>query len=132
MDIWYLAHCLENEAYRRRLHDRLRKGEQLHALRRHLFFGHEGQLRQRQPEDQTTQAGSLNLVTNAVVCWNTVYLSAAVEQFRREGSHVAEEDLVHLSPARSAHLNPYGRYDFDLGATYDATELRPLLQPASP
>jgi TnpA family transposase len=129
---WYLAHYLENEAYRKRIHDQLRKGEQLHALRRYLFFGHEGQLRQRQPEDQTTQAACLNLVTNAVICWNTVYMSAVVDQLRRESSTVAQEDLTHLSPARSEHLNPYGRYHFDLSTTYDATQLRPLRQPGQP
>jgi hypothetical protein len=27
---------------------------------------------------------------------------------------VNDEDLVHLSPTRYGHVNPYGRYNFDM------------------
>lgn len=123
----YIARYLESERYRRRINGQLGKGEQLHALRRRLFYGHEGELQQRQIDDQATQAGCLNLVTNAVICWNTVYMNAAIEQLRAEGICVSDEDLAHLSPARSRHLNPYGRYRFDLSRKPDG--LRPLRQP---
>jgi TnpA family transposase len=39
----------------------------LHALRRFLFFTHQGQVRRGQPEDQANQASCLNLVTDAVI-----------------------------------------------------------------
>jgi TnpA family transposase len=41
-------------------------------LRRFIFFANEAQIRPRRPEDQTNQALCLNLVTNAVICRNTV------------------------------------------------------------
>ena len=66
-----------------------------------------------------------------VVCWNTVYMDAVVDQLRVQGAEVAEEDLVHLSPARSEHINPYGRYQFDLSQPHDLAQLRPLRQPGS-
>src|SRR5712691_2691343 len=65
-------------------------------------------IRRKQEEEQTNQAGCLNLLTNAVVAWNTVYMAAAIEQLRTEGYPVREEDIAHLSPARFEHLNPYG------------------------
>ena len=37
---------------------------------------HEGKVRRRQAEQQTDQILCLNLVTNAVVTWNTVYMDA--------------------------------------------------------
>lgn len=43
---------------------------------------------------------------------------------RGEGYPVNEEDLVHLSPTRYAHVNPYGRYRFDLDAGSRDKELR--------
>ena len=49
----------------------------LHALRRFLFFAHEGKLQRRQADQQTNQILCLNLVTNAIVTWNTVYMNAA-------------------------------------------------------
>lgn len=54
-----------------------------------------------------------------------------VEQLRGEGAEVAEEDLMHLSPARSGHINPYGRYPFDLSQPHAFAQLRPLRLPGS-
>ncbi len=34
--------------------------------------------------------------------------------------------LVHLSPARFEHINPYGRYEFDVAKTFSRQSLRPL------
>jgi TnpA family transposase len=51
----------------------------------------------------THQAICLNLVTNAVICWNTVYMAAAVEQLVREGYPVQERDLAHVWLMRYAH-----------------------------
>ena len=76
---------IENQDYRRRIHRQLNKGEALHALRRFLFFAHEGKLQRRQADQQTNQILCLNLVTNALVTWNTVYMNAAIERLRAEG-----------------------------------------------
>jgi TnpA family transposase len=51
----------------------------------------------------------LNLVTNAVVVWNTVYMHAALDHLHPEGTSVQEDDLVHLSLARFEHAHPYGK-----------------------
>ena len=36
-------------------------------------------------EGQSNQAACLNLLTNAVIVWNTVYMQAALDALRREG-----------------------------------------------
>jgi len=83
------------------------KGEALHALRGFLFVANEGKIRRHYDEEQLNQVSCLNLVTNAVVLWNTVYMSAVLDQLRSEGYNVNDGDVVHLSPARYAHINPY-------------------------
>src|SRR5215469_18437850 len=65
---------LEDDALRRRVHAQLNKGEKLHDLRKFLFFAREGVVRQKYEEGQANQAGCLNLLTNAVIVWNTVYI----------------------------------------------------------
>jgi hypothetical protein len=75
------------------------------------------------------QAGCPNLVTNAVVTWNTVYMAAVIEQVRAEGRTVNEEDIARLSPARYEHINPYGKYRFDVEEGLSGTRLRPLRPP---
>ena len=55
----------------------LNKGESLHALRRDLFFAHQGQVRRRHLDDQVDQALCLTLLTNAAVLWTRTYLGDA-------------------------------------------------------
>src|SRR6266536_6137180 len=71
----------------------------------------EPQLRHRASEDQANQASCLNLVVNAIVCWNTLYMAAAIDALRAEGLLDPDDDLSHLSPTVNAHINAYGRYE---------------------
>jgi TnpA family transposase len=64
--------CLDSPEYRKRIGIQLNKGESLHYLWRFIFFANEGEIRRSQFDDQTVQALCLNLVTNAVITWNTV------------------------------------------------------------
>ncbi len=124
----FILRCLESPEYRRRINGQLNKGESLHALRRFLFFANEGEIRRGQEEGQANQASCLNLVTNAVIAWNTVYIQAVLDQLRAEGCGIEDADVLHLSPARYEHINPYGRYRFGVdGAPSD--RLRPLRGP---
>jgi TnpA family transposase len=108
-----LRYLLDND-FRRKINRQLNKGESLHSLRRFLFFANEGNIRKRFLEEQQTQANSLNLVTNAIIVWNTVYLQAAIEQLKSEGIEINDDELNQISPARFAHINPYGRYYFNV------------------
>ena len=114
---------------RRRFLRQLNKGEALHDLRAFLMVANKGQLRQSRGEALTHQALCLNLVTNAVIVWNTVYMAAAVEQLSQEGYPVQESDLAHVWPTRYAHLNVYGKYHFNVEEVRGRKGLRPLRQP---
>ena len=88
----FILRYLQSADYRRRIHTQLNKGESLHALRDFLFVGDKGVMRRKQYEAQTNQAMCLNVVTNAVIIWNTVYMQAVLDQLRGEGYPVHEED----------------------------------------
>ncbi len=122
----FILRYLESEDYRRRINAQLNKGESLHALREFLFVADKGVIRRKQEEAQTNQAMCLNLITNAVVVWNTVYMQAVLDSLRAEGSSVEEDDVPHLSPARFEHVNPYGKYFFPLEEAERRQGLRPL------
>ena len=121
----HVLRCLESESYRRRIGAQLNKGERLHQLRAWLAFGGDGKIRRQQEEARAEQARCLNLVTNAVVVWNTRYIDAIAVALRAEGQEVRDEDLAHLSPTRFEHINRYGRYRFDVEGARRG-ELRPL------
>src|SRR5438309_1234026 len=82
----------------------------LRDLRAFLMGANQGQLRRRRPEEHTHQALCLNLVTNAVIVWKTVYMAAVIAQLKQEGYPVHDSDLAHVWPTRYAHLNVYGQY----------------------
>jgi TnpA family transposase len=121
---WY-AH----QEDRRRILRQLNKGEALHDLRAFLVVANKGHLRHPRGEVLAHQASCLNLVTNAVIVWNPVYMAAAVEQLKQEGYPLDETDLAHIWPMRYAHLNVYGKYHFDVEEIRRREGLRPLRRP---
>jgi TnpA family transposase len=120
---WY-----ESEENRRRINCQLNKGEALHGLRSFLCFANKGFIRRRHEDELKNQASCLNLVTNAVIIWNTIYMSAAIEQLKIEGYPVQESDLKHLWPTHYEHINVHGKYQFNVDEVLKRKGLRPLRQ----
>ena len=114
---------------RRRILRQLNKGEALHDLRAALMIANKGTLRHPRGEVLAHQASCLNLVTNAVIIWNTVYMAAVVEQLKQEGYPVQDSDLAHVWPTRYAPINVYGKYHFNIEEAHGRRGLRPLRQP---
>ena len=128
----FILRYQESEQLRRRIHTQLNKGESLHSLREFLFFAHRGKIRRKQEDEQVHQALCLNLLTNAVIAWNTVYMAAALDRVRIDGHPVQDADLPHLSPCRYEHINPYGKYAFEVSEDLRGARLRPLRPGRSP
>jgi TnpA family transposase len=126
----YVCRYLADEELRRRVRRQLNKGESLHALRRDLFFAHQGHVRRRHLDDQIDQALCLTLVTNAAVLWTTTYLADALDALRDEGFAVTDEATAHLTPVQHDHINFYGTYSFDIDAELCREGHRPLRVPA--
>ena len=118
---WYA-----DQANRRRLNRQLNKSEALHSLRSELRFANQGKVLGQQDEELRNQVGCLNLVTNAVIVWNTVYIHKVVQQLRQEGIEVDDEDLKHVWPTRYGHLNIIGSYHFNPEEIGKEGELRSL------
>ena len=127
-----LLRYLHDDQHRRRIHRQLNKGETLHALRRQLFFANQGQLRRKRTEDQDLQGECLTLLTNAIITWNTIYTSAAVQHIQETGTPTKDHHLAHLSPATHQHINFYGKYDFTTPTPPPQGQLRPLRTPNTP
>lgn len=125
----FILKYLQEPEYQKKIKLQLNKGEALHALRRDVFIANEGKIRHRTQEDQLNQAMCLNLVVNAITVWNTVYMQAAIEQLKSEGYEVKDEDIKELSPARSEHINMFGRYYFNVEEGLKRKELRELRKP---
>ena len=102
------------------------------ALARAVFFNRLGEIRDRSFEQQRYRANGLNLVTAAIVLWNTVYLERATNALRAQGHAVDGTLLQYLSPLGWEHINLTGDYFWRSGTKIGAGKFRPLrpLQPA--
>ncbi len=107
----------------------LNKGESVHELKSHLTIGNKGVIRKRTDEGLQNQLLCLNLLANTVIIWNTVYMAEALKQLRAEGHEVSPEDLRHVWPTRTAHINMQGKYFFNLNPVDGTGNLRPLRDP---
>ena len=116
----FILRYLVSQSLRRKINTQLNKGEALHALRNFLWFGGDGKIRKKQEEQQQEQALCLNVATNCVVLWNTVYMQAVLKEMESEGASIDPDDIGHLSPARFSHINRLGKYSFEFNANqYD-------------
>ena len=102
--------------------------EARNALSRALFFNRPGEIRDRSFEQQRYRASGLNLMTAAIVLWNTVYLQRAVAALREQGRPVDDALLQHFSPLGWDHVNLTGDYVWRRNAKVGARKFR-LLRP---
>jgi TnpA family transposase len=121
---WY-----ESKEKRRWANRQLNKGEAVHSLKAYLSVGNRGVLRGKTDEGLQHQVGCLNLLTNAIILWNSVYMAEVLNQLEQEGQVVNAEDLKHVWPTRFEHVNIYGKYDFNLEDARQRNGLRELRRP---
>jgi TnpA family transposase len=110
----HILKTLDDEVYRRRMGRELNKGEASHDLSRFLCFGKEGVLRGREFGDQVHTFSCLSVLHNAVVAWNMIQIGEIVGQLRASEQKIDDETLSHVTPLVRKHINPFGRYHFDL------------------
>lgn len=117
---------LQNVELRRRVHAGLNKGEARNALARAVFFNRLGEMRDRSFENQRYRASGLNLMTAAIVLWNTVYLERAIQAIKDHGDTVDENLLQHISPLGWEHINLTGDYVWRQARRAGTRKFRPL------
>lgn len=106
----FILDWLQSPDLRRRTTAGLNKGEARNALARAVFFNRLGEIRDRSFEQQRYRTSGLNLVTAAIVLWNTVYLDRAIQALQSADAGVDPELIQHLSPLGWEHINLTGNY----------------------
>jgi TnpA family transposase len=122
----FILDWLQSVELRRRVNAGLNKGEARNALARAVFFYRLGEIRDRSFEQQRYRASGLNLVTAAIVLWNTVYLERATSALRGHGKSLDDTLLQYLSPLGWEHINLTGDYLWRSSAKVGAGKFRAL------
>lgn len=104
----------------------LNRTESRHFIARTICHGKKGEIRKRYRNGQENQLGSLGLITNAVILWNTIYIEKAVNYLKQTDFLVRDEDIAKLSPLGHSHLNVLGDYSFKLQDNVGNGKLRDL------
>ena len=128
----FILDWLQSVELRRRVHAGLNKGEARNALARAVFFNRLGEIRDRSFEQQRYRASGLNLVTAAIVLWNTVYLERATQGLADAGKPVNTDLYQYLSPLGWEHVNLTGDYVWRQSRKLEEGKFRPLRQIGKP
>ena len=122
----FLLDYFTQRQVRRQVQRGLNLQESIHALARALFIGQRGELRLRDLDTQLHRISCLQLVMAMVITWNAAYLAAAVDQLKAEGVTITDEQLAHILPVMSEHINLLGKYDFDVTTASVQTDFSAL------
>lgn len=122
----FMLEWMQNTDLRRRVQVGLNKGEARNALARAVFFNRLGEIRDRSFEQQRYRASGLNLISAAIVLWNTTYMEHATQALKKNGNTVDSELLPHLSPLGWEHINLTGDYVWRSSKKLADGEFRPL------
>lgn len=121
----FILNYISDESLRRKIQRGLNKGEAMNGLARAIFFGKQGELRERTIQHQLQRASALNIIINAISIWNTLHLTKAVE-YQKWADSFNEELLHHMSPLGWEHINLLGEYHFNSEKMVSLDSLRPL------
>lgn len=108
----YIMHYISKPELRRKVQLQLNRGESRHYLARHIFFGNQGEFKTADYEEVMNIASCLSLLSNAILLWNTPRIYAIVQDLRKSGVIITDEDLKRISPLMFKHFIVHGAYDF--------------------
>jgi TnpA family transposase len=128
----YLCDYFTIEPFRREIHRQLAHGESTHALERAILTGRINPKRGRRDEEIQAISGSLALLTNIVLAWNTHHMQQVLDSRIRQGlAPVPEAWLARVSPANRKQLNLRGVLQFNV-EPYAPLLLAPSAKRAEP
>ncbi|RGA23141.1 Tn3 family transposase, partial [Klebsiella pneumoniae] len=116
----FLCDFFSNAEFRRELRTLLNRGESVHQLQRAIYSSKVAHDRGRRQDEMIAISGSLTLLTNLVIAWNTQRMQATVDAWRRKGLRVEDDWLRRMGPAHFAHVNFRGILSFPIHQYQDA------------
>jgi TnpA family transposase len=91
------------------------KVERWHKFEDEIFIGHGGKLQEDSLEEQYRTLLMLNVILNCIAFWNTLAIQHIVEKLRAEGHEVDQEELKHVTPTMTEHIDLIGKFEINLG-----------------
>jgi hypothetical protein len=116
-----LLRYLSDPALRRRVTAATDRTESFNALSQWTGFGNRVVIADYDPIEQEKAMKFNALLTNAVIFHNVLDIAEIVRQLLEERREIDPEDLAHISPYLTEHINRFGEYStHELGIQPDA------------
>ncbi|MEU1216379.1 Tn3 family transposase [Streptomyces sp. NPDC005790] len=116
-----LLRYLTDAPLRRRVTAATNKVESFNRFSQWIGFGNRGVIADNDPIEQEKAMKFNALLTNAVIFHNALDIAEIVRQLLEEGWEIDPEDLAHISPYLTEHINRFGEYSTqELGIQPDA------------
>jgi TnpA family transposase len=122
----FILNFASDPDFRRKIQVGLNKGEELNGLARAVFFGRRGYFWERELQGQLQKASCLNVILNAIVIWNTKYLTKAWNVYKSQNPYIDEKLLQYISPLNWEHINFLGKYLLEMDIEFEDDNLRRL------
>ena len=110
----FLCRYLHSMELRREIHEGLNVIENWNSANSFIFYGKGGEVATNQLEDQELSVLSLHLLQLCLVYVNTLMLQRVLAE-KSWLARMGKPDLRALSPLVYSHINPYGRFELDMG-----------------
>ena len=110
----YLCRYFADEPFRRSIRRVLNHGESVHQLQRTIHPYAIGPKRGRSRDEQRAISGSLALLSNLVMAWNTQKLQQLADLAAHRRPTLSVEDLAAIGPVATSHINFHGILHFPL------------------
>ncbi|MFE0379179.1 Tn3 family transposase [Streptomyces inhibens] len=105
-----LLRYLFDAPLRRRVTAATNKVESFNRFSQWIGFGNRGVIADNDPIEQEKAMKFNALLTNAVIFHNALDIAEIVRQLLEEGWEIDPEDLAHISPYLTEHINRFGEY----------------------
>jgi TnpA family transposase len=111
----FLCDLVTNPSFRRASLRILSNGESVHALQRLIYNGGISALHGRNMESLYSISGSLTLLTNIVMAWNTYHMQAVLDHWITRGKGAVPPDILRsIAPVHSQGINLRGEFHFPI------------------
>jgi TnpA family transposase len=111
----YLCDYLANPDFRNVILKLLNYGESIHTLQRAIYAGPVTPKRGRRTEELMAITGSLSLLANIIMAWNTHHMQQVLDLWQRQDpDRIDSAMLAHIAPIHHGHINLRGIFQFPL------------------
>jgi len=109
----HLLRYVDDITYRQNIQKALNRGESYNKLRRAISYANEGKLNVHSEMSQQIYNECTRFIANNIILYNARLLSNLLIKLEKAGKIDEIEKLKRISPIAWAHINIYGRYEFN-------------------